>query len=89
MICNECETIARDLREVMAAIRSVAESTRPQVSRVVEALRGGNEDAPILVEELFYKRETQMASMGSQRLIRLMNQKFAHERKTGHRVSLS
>jgi hypothetical protein len=86
-MCDECLAISRDLRDAIAELRLSAGLARPEAARAVEALRGGTEEDALVVEE-FFSAFRQQAYLPGSRITRAMGMKFAHERRTGHRVSL-
>jgi hypothetical protein len=85
MTCNECETIARDLREAFADLRSLSDSTQEDRRLAVEALRGGTEEDALRFEEVI--SDQQSAALSS-RMMRTLSMKMWHETRTGHRVSM-
>jgi hypothetical protein len=83
MMCDECLAIAQDLKEAFAELL-IRRTGRPEASRVVDALRSGTEEDALMVEEFFSTRGQEAGP----RMMRAMDMKLAHERRTGHTVRL-
>jgi hypothetical protein len=87
-MCDDCLAISRELRDAVAELRLSPDRTRPEASRVVEALRRGTEEDALMIEEFFSTQGQQTHTLPWWRMMRAMGMKFAHEKRTGHRVSL-
>jgi len=87
-MCNECLTIARDLKEAMADAQRTSQRASGDMARAVQALRGGTEEDLFRFEQLCGAPALQACAGPSSRLARAMTMKFSHETRTGHRVSL-
>jgi len=86
-MCEECETIARELREAMAGIRLSVDRTQEDRRLAVEALRGGTEEDVHRFEDLLAAPPFREAADHASRMTRAMDLKTRHEARTGHKVS--
>jgi hypothetical protein len=85
-MCSECETIARDLREAFADLKSLSDSTQEDRRLAVEALRGATEEDALRFEELISGPLSQGSAASSSRMMRAFSMKMWHETRTGHRI---
>ena len=85
--CEECIEIARELKGYLEEARSLLDQSHDDRLRIVEALRRGEADVH-MVEE-FFVTAPQPRPGTYPGMVQTMTRKFEHERRTGHKVSLS
>jgi hypothetical protein len=87
-MCDECETIAQDLREALADLKLSADISNEDRRLAVEALRGGTEEDALRFEELISTPGGRASAQASSRIMRALSMKMWHETRTGHRINL-
>jgi hypothetical protein len=85
-VCEECETISREIRESLAELKRYSDLTDHDRRLAVEALLGGTKEDVLRFEELVSGPLGQEGAVISSRMNRAMGRKMWHETRTGHRI---
>lgn len=87
-MCDECETISREIRDSLAELKRRSGLTDQYRRLAVEALQGGTEEDAHRFEDLVSSPLAQECAALSSRMMRAFSLKMSHETRTGHRIPL-